>query len=106
LCFALIRWGALQVLFYFIFCNEPIGLANHSKKMKLFKLPKREGSILKYRVPHLWPRWKEDNICQSIWDKKWVGVGNSLGTCQELGNSLLWAPPPQNRKKEENSSPA
>jgi hypothetical protein len=30
-------------------------LAHHSKKKKLQRLPKIEGSILKYRVPPLWP---------------------------------------------------
>jgi hypothetical protein len=64
------------------------------KKMKLFKLPKGEGSSLKYRVPPLWPKWKEDKICQSIWDKSEVLLGTLWETCQELGNSLLWLPPP------------
>jgi len=39
-------------------------------------------------------RWKEENICQSIWDKVkcyWELFG---GTCQEFGNSLLWHPLP------------
>jgi hypothetical protein len=37
--------------------------------------------------------WKEDNNCQSIWDKGEVLLGTLWGTCQELGKSLVWAPP-------------
>jgi hypothetical protein len=38
-------------------CNEPIWLANHSKRLKLWRLLEIEGSILKYRVPPLWPTY-------------------------------------------------
>ncbi len=78
----------------FLFGMEQIWLAHHSRKMKLFRLLQIEGSILKYRIcPPLAQlyRWKEDNICQSIYRIKvrcyWELFG---GTCQELGNSLLW----------------
>ncbi len=43
--------------FNFCCCNEPIWLAHHSKKLKLWSLPKKEGSILKYRVPPIWPTY-------------------------------------------------
>jgi hypothetical protein len=32
-------------------------LAHHSKNLKLWRLPKIEGSILKYIVPPLWPTY-------------------------------------------------
>ncbi len=65
-----IRWGASpSSIFSFYFCNEPIWLAHHSKKKKLWRLLKTEGYILKHRVHFLW------------------------GTYQELGNSLLWTTP-------------
>jgi len=69
--------------------------------------PTIEGSILEYRVLPLWPTyiyWKEDNICQSIWDDKsqllWRTCwGNTLGNHQVLVHnrqnwslifSLIW----------------
>ncbi len=97
-----IRWEYLSSSIYF-FCNKPIWLAHHSKKMELWRLPRVRGSNLKFFL--LLPlaqvyRWKEDNICQSIWDQKWSAIGNSLGTCQELGNSFLWPPPYPQEKRE------
>jgi hypothetical protein len=46
--FALIRWGASQASFFFAMSqfDRPI----IPKKMKLWRLPKIEGSILKYRI--------------------------------------------------------
>jgi hypothetical protein len=44
-------------------------------KKKLWRHPKIEDFILKYRGPSLWPTSigeKEDNICQSIRDKSEV----------------------------------
>jgi hypothetical protein len=40
-----------------LFCNEPIWLAHHSTKLKLWRLPRIKGYILKYRVPPLWPTY-------------------------------------------------
>jgi len=51
-----------------------------------------EDSILKYRssspLAHLYSS-KEDNICESMWDKSKVLVGTLWGIGQKLGNSLL-----------------
>jgi hypothetical protein len=35
-------------------------LAHHSKKMKLRRPPKIEGSIFKYTVPPLWPSYIDE----------------------------------------------
>jgi hypothetical protein len=58
--------------------------------MKLWRLHQIEGFILKDWVPPLWPTykgWKEDNICQSIWDKSEVLWRTCWGTYWEpVGN--------------------
>jgi hypothetical protein len=72
------------------------------KNLKLLRLPKIEGSILKYRGSPIDPPvyLKGGNICQSIWDKSEVPLGTLWGnlsgtwelfegTCQEHGNYLL-----------------
>jgi hypothetical protein len=52
----LIRWGASQFNFYFYFFPmRQFWLAHHSKNLKLWRLPKTKGSILKYIAPPLWP---------------------------------------------------
>jgi hypothetical protein len=53
---SLIRWGASYVQFFFFACNETIWLTHHhsKRKLKLWRLPKTEGSISKYRVAPLW----------------------------------------------------
>ncbi len=77
----------------FLFCIEPIWLAHHSRKMKLFRLRKIEGSILKYRVCPLWPSYVDERRTTFAKAHRikvrcyWELFG---GTCQELGNSLLW----------------
>jgi len=46
---------------------------------------------VKYRVPPLWPTYvggKEDNICQSIWDKSEVLWRTCWGTYWELGEHI------------------
>jgi hypothetical protein len=61
------------------------------KKIKLWRLPGIEASTLKYRVPPLWPplyRWKEDNICQSIWDESEVLRRTCWGMHWELGEHI------------------
>jgi hypothetical protein len=44
------------------------------QKLKLWRLLKIGGSVLMYIVPPFTPayRWKENNICQSIWNKSVV----------------------------------
>ncbi len=89
--------------------------------MKLWRLSNIEGSILKYRVPPLWPAYigeKENTICQSIWDKSEVlrrtcwgthwelgeHIGNLMGTNWELKGNIVrthWQP----GKYEKKSSP-
>ncbi len=66
------------------------------KNLKLLRLPKIEGSIIKYRVPSIHPPiyLKGGNICQSIWDKSEVLLGTLWGTCQELGELIALNPPP------------
>ncbi len=39
------------------FGDVPIWLSHHSKKMKLWWLPKTEGPILKYTEPPFWPTY-------------------------------------------------
>jgi hypothetical protein len=43
--------------FFLFFCNEPIWLGRHSKKMKLWRLPKIKGYVLKCRVHPLSPTY-------------------------------------------------
>jgi len=89
--------------------------------MKLWRLPNIESSILKYRIPPLWPGYigeKENTICQSIWDKSEVlrracwgthwelgeHIGNLMGTNWKLKGNIVrthWQP----GKYEKNSSP-
>jgi hypothetical protein len=55
-CFALIRWRASQLQFFFFFyAMSQFWLAHHSNKMKLWRLLKIECIILKCRIPPLWP---------------------------------------------------
>ncbi len=77
--------------------NGPFWLTHHQKKLKLGMPPKiivfmwgRNSSPL----PNLY-RWKENTICQNIWGKSEVLLGTLWGTCRELGNFLLWLPPPK-----------
>jgi hypothetical protein len=57
---------------------------NTQKRLKVWEITNKEGSILAdlYTL-------KEDNSCQSIWDKIEVLVGTFWGTCQALGKPLL-----------------
>jgi len=45
--------------------------------------------------------WKEDNICQSIWDKSELLLGTLWGTCQELENSFALNPTHTEKSKHE-----
>ncbi len=54
ICLLFIRWDAYQILFYF--GDEPFDWPI-TEKTKLWRLPEIEGSILKYRVPSLWPTY-------------------------------------------------
>jgi len=80
-------------------------LTHHSKKMKLWWLPKIESPILKYNVPPFWPtyigqRWTtfakvygikvrsamEENMLGNTlgtWETYWESDGNPLGTLKE-----------------------
>jgi hypothetical protein len=40
-----------------IFFLQRANLVHHSKKLKMWRLPKIEGSILKYKVYPLWPTY-------------------------------------------------
>jgi hypothetical protein len=72
------------------------------KKIKLWRLPKIEGSILKYKVPPIWPtyidegrtpffkaygikvRWYGEPVGENI-----VKLGNILGTHWELEGNIV-----------------
>jgi hypothetical protein len=62
----LIRWGASQVELFFF--NEPIWLAHHSKKLKLWRLPKIERFYFEVytssSLAHLYG-WKEDKFVKA-----------------------------------------
>jgi len=110
-------------IFIFIFLQRAnlIG-PSLKRKMKLLRLPKIEGSILKSRVPppfaHLY-RWKEDNIFPSTWDQSevlwrtcwgthWKPDVNSLehsGNTLEPGEIFLKSSPPQNLKGKKSKAP-
>jgi hypothetical protein len=82
------------------------------KKMKLWRLPKIEGPILKYRVPPIWLTYI-DEMSQSIWDKSealwrtcwgthWELKRNIVGThCEpgKMGKKSFPTPPPPPRSK-------
>jgi hypothetical protein len=61
------------------------------KKMKLWRLPKTEGSILKCRVPPLWPNYigeRRTTFAKSIWDKNDMLWRTCWGTHWELGEHI------------------
>jgi len=95
-----IRWGASQVLF-FILTMSQLDWPITYKKKETMEAPQNRRFYFEIQssspLAHLC-RWKEDNICQSIWDKSEVLLGTLWGTCQELGNSLLWPLLPQKIK--------
>ncbi len=100
----LIKWGSSQVHF-FLFCNEPIWLAHHLTKLKLWRLPKIKGYILKYRVPPLWSTYigerrttfaKAYGIIVKCYGKH-IGenIENLMGTHYELKRNMVrthWEP--------------
>jgi hypothetical protein len=64
--------------------------------MKLGRLLKTKGSILKYMIPPLWPTYigeKEDTIFQGIWDKSemvWRTCwGKRCKFGEHIGNPLV-----------------
>jgi hypothetical protein len=60
--------------------------------MKLWRLPQNRRfyfEIEEFLPPFALPT-KEDNICESIWDKSEVLLRTLWGTCEKLGNSLVW----------------
>jgi hypothetical protein len=105
-------------------------LAHQSEKKKLWRLPKVEGSILKYRVPPLWPTFigerrttcaygikvtgkKSEVLLRTLWGnmmesgRSTVQVENEQRTVQsphqtELGKKNL-TPPHLQEKREDPS---
>jgi len=90
-------------------------LTHHSNKKKLWRLPKIPGSILKYRVPPLWPTYigeRRTTFAKSIWDESdmlqrtcwgntlgtwgtyWEFKGNIVGTHWNQGKMKKILPPP------------
>jgi hypothetical protein len=88
LCFALIRWGASHIQFFF-FGNEPIWFAHHSKKTKLWLLSKIKGSIWKYGNPCLGGQHLPKDM-----GKNWSAIGNSLGNMSVTWELFALNPPP------------
>ncbi len=82
-----IRWGASQVLLFF-FAMKQFELPTIPKTMKpwRFYFALQSSSVLAQLN-----RWKEENICQTIWEKSEVLLRTLC--CQELGKSLLWPAP-------------
>ncbi len=90
------KWGASQVQF-FSFQWEKKKIGPSLKKMKLWRLPKIEGSILKYRVPPLWPTYlsmKQGNLCCFIlsgWDlPNHYALCHALGILRESSRWMHW----------------
>jgi len=118
----LISWRASQVQFFCLLQRANL-IGSSLKKMKLWTLPKSEGSILKHKVNNFSPSahlywWKEDNICQSIWDKMrcyeehienlmWIWrehSGNTLRTRGKWKKSSSPPPPPKKLKRKRASA--
>jgi hypothetical protein len=104
------------VIFYFyLFATTQFDLPITQKKTKLWRLLKIEDFILKCRVPpplaHLY-RWKEDNICQGLWEQSELLSRTCWETHWELGQyseNLMgthWELNQGKMKKKSFSSPA
>ncbi len=96
-----IRWTASQVQTFFR--KEPIWLAYHSKKierMNSYQIRRFYfGLLSSLPLAHLY-RLKEDNSCQSIWDKSEVLLGTFWGTCQVCTWKVFAVTLPQKTKNE------
>jgi hypothetical protein len=93
-------------IFIFIFFNEPISLAHHSKKMKLqWFLHKKILFWGKEFLP-FGPsyRQKQDNICQSIWDKSEVLLGSLWGSMPGTWELFALTPQPHPKKKKKSDA--
>jgi len=112
-------------LFYFFWQHANL-IDPLLKKTKLWRLPKTEGSILKYIVPPLRPAYigeKRTPISKAYGIKvRWYGehvgeniakLGNILGTSREhsvktLGSKEIWKkipPPPPKHKRKKSKAP-
>jgi len=69
----------------------------NQKKMRLWELPKIKGSILKYRVPHVWPTYIHERritfskACGTKVTCYWELFGKHV---KKLGNSFALDPSP------------
>ncbi len=108
---------------FFSFCNKPIWLAHHATKLKLWRLPEAQGSILMYRVPALSLTYTGEK--RTIFAKAYgikvrcygehVGEpdGNPLGTWKEHSENTLGTretlknilPPPPKLKRKKGKAP-
>jgi len=100
--YLLIGWAASQV--QIDFHNDPIWLAHHLKINETMDTPQNKRFYFEahssFHLAILY-RWKENNICQNIWDESEMLLGTLWGTCQDPRNSLLWPPyPHQNKTKQ------
>ncbi len=94
--YLLIRWAASQV--QIDFHNDPIWLVHHLKINETMDTPQNKRFYFAVHISSplaMLYRWKENNICQSIWDEGEMLLGTLWGTCQDLWNPLLWTPLPQ-----------
>ncbi len=91
-CFILISWVCLTIP-TFLFCNEPIWLAHHKKKLKLWRLPKIKVSMERWNASPFDPPSFFSFFLILLWAKhmglKRDAIGNTLGE-QILGT--WWKP--------------
>jgi hypothetical protein len=83
------------ILFYF--CNEPIGLANHSKKWNFLSCPKEKVLFWSVEFLPFGPGERRITFAKAYGIKSEVVLGTPWETCQELGNSLLCVHVSENR---------
>jgi len=81
-CFILISWGCLTSPTFFFFCNEPIWLAHHKKKVETIGGSPKWKILWKDGVPpplaQLY-RWEGEDFGQKHMGLKQGAIGNTLG---------------------------
>ncbi len=101
-----IRWAASQVKIDFH--NDPIWVVHHLKINETMDTPQNTRFYFAVHISSplaMLYRWKENNICQSIWDEGEMLLGTLWGTCQDLWNPLLWPPSPSQSEPAATNAP-